>query len=858
MALINFGRRWRRLADLSLLAVAFCLCHSPFIFRNFTPIPITTVGVVPGGTAGQSANTNYLGVDFGGTIAELSMAQFAKNAIASGELPFWNPYHAVGAPQVGEPAMLAPFYPLNWLRLLLPAAWWDMVTSLGVFLAGCFVWGLAREWGQGRAAAIFSGAAVYTLGTTQLYLAVPSVANTVTWVPALWWIAARVLRQRRVGWMWLAATGATYCIITAGSVTPALMGAVTMALYVAIRCVVEPSLIRVALKMVPGFLCGMAIAAPHILTFLDYTGMSGARLALRGNAFTYGPLMWPSVVIPYLFGSIHSATRFAVAGLPVGYYTSLGWLTPLLSLVCVAGIVCTFARRQADQFAFLAAPALLLLLAIDPYPLSLLTRVYPWNRINNQYTPWIAAIGLCPFAGLGLTWLLQVSWRRRRHMLWAFAAALGLCAAASLLPLLPLLPLLLRPLAEMVALPTLLIIGGGVGIAAGWVGVILLVFGDRRDDDADPRMPLAFSAFLVAAISYFPYGWSAEVSLGLRAGCVMAFAAVLLMMRHATIRWRAFPAAAACLLVAGAVVAVNVLAPLGLPVRRNPFNAPPFVDYLRDKTAEHRVFGLDGLLFPNTAGAFGISSLNSMSPMMPDWEQDVVGRLAGSVRPAFLWGIGLGGDPWDLIARNPRQYDYLAVRYVVVPRSKVPATATIAFSDPAADAVVLERPGAQSRAYVAGTYEQAPGWKEAGDRFLAQPALRGTAFGETGQPVCASSGGAGVARIARLTPNTIVIETEAEVPGTLVLVDAWMPGWTATLDGRSVTVQRINGAFRGLCLDSAGPHHVEMRYVPPLWRTGVAISLIAILALLLSIAAQFWRGSPLRVAGIGRPAMPRA
>lgn len=81
------------------------------------------------------------------------------------------------------------------------------------------------------------------------------------------------------------------------------------------------------------------------------------------------------------------------------------------------------------------------------------------------------------------------------------------------------------------------------------------------------------------------------------------------------------------------------------------------------------------------------------------------------------------------------------------------------------------------------------------------------------------------ARYESPEPDLVVVEVETEAPGLLVIADTWMPGWTATLDGRPATIHRGDGMDRVVALEKAGAHRLEMRYDPPGWRAGVAITL---------------------------------
>lgn len=71
------------------------------------------------------------------------------------------------------------------------------------------------------------------------------------------------------------------------------------------------------------------------------------------------------------------------------------------------------------------------------------------------------------------------------------------------------------------------------------------------------------------------------------------------------------------------------------------------------------------------------------------------------------------------------------------------------------------------------------------------------------------------------------VEAESEGDATLVVADAWWPGWEATIDGRSVTVFPADVLVRAVRWP-AGRHVLEMRYRPPEVRTGWLLSALGV------------------------------
>jgi hypothetical protein len=97
-------------------------------------------------------------------------------------------------------------------------------------------------------------------------------------------------------------------------------------------------------------------------------------------------------------------------------------------------------------------------------------------------------------------------------------------------------------------------------------------------------------------------------------------------------------------------------------------------------------------------------------------------------------------------------------------------------------------------------------------------------------PARSPAGATGTARFVADTPDVIDLDVETSHAATLVLADAWTSGWSATVDGAPVPIVHADYAFRGVPVP-AGRHTVQFRYTPPGLPLGVAISLLALLAL---------------------------
>ncbi len=99
-----------------------------------------------------------------------------------------------------------------------------------------------------------------------------------------------------------------------------------------------------------------------------------------------------------------------------------------------------------------------------------------------------------------------------------------------------------------------------------------------------------------------------------------------------------------------------------------------------------------------------------------------------------------------------------------------------------------------------------------------------------------------------IEPERITATVEINRPGVLVLADSFYPGWHAKVDGKDAEILRANLYFRGVVLNTPGTHEVEFVYKPASFTNGIYISLLSlVLFILLAVGKRFidgWYQSP--------------
>jgi hypothetical protein len=95
----------------------------------------------------------------------------------------------------------------------------------------------------------------------------------------------------------------------------------------------------------------------------------------------------------------------------------------------------------------------------------------------------------------------------------------------------------------------------------------------------------------------------------------------------------------------------------------------------------------------------------------------------------------------------------------------------------------------------------------------------------------------GACLVAQWQPDRIRLRCTANRPAYAVLVDAYDPGWQATVDGHAAPVLRANTVFRAVATRE-GVHDVELAYQPAAVALGVVVST---LSAGLALALIWWR-----------------
>ncbi|HUI40705.1 MAG TPA: YfhO family protein [Terriglobia bacterium] len=794
-------------------------------------------------------------------------AMFIHAVLRSGHLPYWNPYFSFGEPVLANPNFLF-FYPTTLLVALLPVglayslhyvlhfAW----MALGTYL-------LARRWEQSRTAAFFA-AAVFTFSGPVL-----SLGNLYNQVAAAAWIPWALLatdyavrgRSRRP-WILLAVVFAVQFL---GAEAFTLLATAAIALAFALSQIAGTGsararrVVRVVLAFAAVGALMLALSAVGLMPALEV--LHRARRGTTGLPFgetvywSLHPLSLLDSVLPGFFGGVldsPSLWTYVLAGRNQPYYVSVfvgfvplflacvGWsegsdprrkfvgasalvllllacgrYTPLFALVYLLCPPLALVRFPAK----LLVPAVFLVAILAGWGVDVLRQQRPlkWRKrtllllgILGAVTAltWILALAAPPWISHAGLWILYSTNRLfERSSIDHLRASDAQAAAAHLLS---------RVRLEFPGLAGFFL--GGVlwlialGQRRGWarrglpvaiaLGVAQTVFVNYSDNPTVPetfyayRPPVAnqppdpSGPYRFAFIQHDqPGSHSTEQALlnldsipaarGFSTAAQLSFRDRLLLERGA--------------MLTGVEMAENLDMEGSLP--------PAYYEFwIYEINQEADSSKADCLL-----GRANVKYVVRRDRQSSAAVREVEPVFNGSASPSYLY---------EDLCFTPRAF---AARTAL--QSQSPSDTLARLSDPAFDArdiVILE---GSSGAHGSGATPT---------RAEAAPHPAWTTAGSEPGPAQA----AGRVTIVARDWNTVTLRAEMRRSGYLVLLDRYDPGWRATVDAKAVPVLEADHMFRAVQL-GAGAHDVQFSYRQKGLAAGAAISLVTILALLLTYFA---------------------
>jgi hypothetical protein len=738
------------------------------------------------------------------TVEHYPRLVYVQHELRAGRLPLWAPWTLAGVPLLANP-QLGLFYPPNWplYSLLPPATALNYAAALHVALAFAGTYLLARRWGLGRGGALLAATSYGFNGlfVARLWAGNLVIVESAAWLPALL-LAADAWRTRPGGRTFGLLTAVLTLSLLVGSYQPWLLGLLATAGYLAsMPGALATRLTRLA-TLAGAVVLALGFAAPQLVPTAELVRWTTRADGLDwefATAASLPPWHLPTLALPELFGS--------GAGT---YWPDVWWhwheLTAYSGLLPLVLVPLGLRRPRPAWVWYCTGLALVaLVLALGRYT-PVYAAFYQWVPGYSSFRDpsrhlVLVSLAIALLAGRGADGLLGGT--GRRGVLLALAAV---------------------------------VVAGAAGALAA-TGL------------AEPLGPAVVPGLEAWGLWSRPAGLltttaeaGSQVLLLVARACGVAVVAATAALAAVVLARRAPPPVAALLLPAAVFADLTLFAwpylrtplPLAAGV---PFGSPvaQFEAFLGVETAARlraveepwrtAPLGRDAVVAGNAGYLLGTALAIGLDPLLPRRYAELAAALTGTPVAAFEH-LALYLEPTD----SPL-WPLLNARYRLVPVGG----AYRLEEDPRAlpRVVALPRVRTVTSATEGLAAITARDFDPGREAVLEAPSLAAM----DRAPADATT--PGHATLRHYAPGDV--EAEAVLPGggALLLLEAWHPGWTATVDGQPTAVYPADHAFLGVALPP-GRHVVRFRFAPQSLLLGLGIGAATLGGVTLASVA-LWR-----------------
>ena len=820
--------------------------------------------------------------------------EWNKENLLDGDLPVWNPYNGAGAPHLANfvSAVLspfsAPFYVMPWTAALLVSA------ALKLLVLGLFTYLFLRKIALSHLAGLVGAAGFMFAAYNVLWLAWPHPGAAICLPAGLYFAEVAIQARTRVGQRaaWCGYALAVLGAFLAGHPETLFFSWGLVLAYVPLRLLLSRELgggrqrLAKAGQLVVASALAVGLAGVQLLPFAEYLQRSTAYEEGSERAQAHFDVGYSALhAFPDLFGApgeaFHEPQRLVGAlklpdGTPLqsNYNESLGFYVGLLMLLLAGVGVVAAVRRRSLVGIFLAVAAVVWFVYVHDlggigHSLGTLPLV-ELSAINRSHPIW--AFAVCVLAAFGFDALAGLGGR------WRMAGATGVAVAGILL------------IAGAVALARVTI-----ERTDGRGGVVTSPAGLAAVDDHLLAIALTFLAGVAVLATLAAFGDRRPVRVGAGVAVVaLVFAQSGYLMRdhNPTIDERLVfarsPGLDALAAAAGpfeeTVSVGNLLSAdanlwyrLRSPDSYDGMNVYRYEQLRRDLAAlplpmsdarELDVLGIryvaaENGIYPAALPAAPLQEGTTFTSTLSDLH-----ALTAVIAPA---AAGAGADAagcqvtLDLVdtesgetsgrSSAPCRQPYTTLSFPPLP-SSAGRTYTVAFGGPAQvlayvpwaqgiagleqvdgnDRVAVYRAPASPGRYFSPAEARPVTSDDEARRLLVEP---GFAMGRTvlvhDDDVPATTGAVGEVEVLEQRATEVRLRVTRADPGWLVAIQNWYPGWTASVDGKRVDLERADYTFSAVAV-GAGTHDVVLRYRPVSVRYGMIVTGEALVLMVIWLA----------------------
>jgi O-antigen/teichoic acid export membrane protein len=791
---------------------------------------------------------------------------FLVDSIRDGQVPLWNPNIAGGVPFLAA-GQHGAFYPSTLLFLWLgPARGFGWNALLAAWLAAVGMYLLGRALGLGRFAATFMGL-LWSLGSLLVVNAVfPMIQGGLAWTPvvlaAIEW-TTRAMRDEPGGRLPRGRAMVALMALALATALLAFSGHVEMLYYAALvasayglfrvlatgrrqgwRSGLTLGVWLLVAAVVGGMLAAVQLVPLVELARANWRSGSEAYDTIAGYAF--GLRQAVTFLIPDFYGNPadHSAwdvvarQQVALAGHSMwgnawgtkNYVEAAAYLGVLAPALALIGLAAGRRRAQAIFWGLLALAALSFAFGLPSYRLLF----FGLPGFDQLHTPfrWVFPYGLAVtvLAGLGAQRLADGGPARSARWIGTAAVVVGtvlgaVVAGAWLAP------------ARAVGLAERLLqglSGAGEAVQAQFAGTSAFA-GYELSNLLHLAIFLTLAGVLILALTRLPVGHPRRPLL---LGTLLAVAALDLLL-----------------------IGIGFNPAVDPALAQQPPTARWLADAQNAKWGRVMGFGDARVLWPNSAGRYGVPDLRAYDSILPRWTVAALNAIEDQAcRPpaeddgACLLQFNRIGNLTRTASLAHPMLAALGGRYILTTGELgVPGLQRVHDGD----VKVYENTRALPRAWVVNHVEviadeaqllaTLDSFDPAHTALLDAP-TRENQWRDipTGRPVPSFT------KVRRDEPGELELDVTAPASGGLLVVsEAWFPGWKAYVVGGSATgfgaeapevevpVYRADGMLLAVPV-AAGRSSIRLVYSPMSVKLGLYITFLGLIALLLAAVYALW------------------
>jgi hypothetical protein len=751
------------------------------------------------------------------------LSTIIKESFDSGTLPFWNPYIGFGQPLLASPSAQI-IYPSTILRILFtgPIAFkWHVILHSWWAATGMFL--LCRHFGLSRIASMLGGFGFVFAGPFVSYMNFVMQVATASWMPWIFLALDRALSNwsTRRSLIFGAALGLQ---LLAGEAVTCIQTIIFSFLYAAViygnwRKPLARENGRIVATFLIAEIYGLMLSAVYILPFLRYISLGDRSVGLpsmEANAHSLHPLFIIDLVAPkFLFNHMfdpYTATDYSPWTKTLnGGYPSFLLCIYLGAAHCSLALLGSIRGEERRQRFFAVSAVVAILIALGSYThlfdaLRLALPIFKTMRFPIKFLlP--ASFALSLLASYGLEKLRRTAATQRWLIVMMFLLMIFLAATL----LFSTLPLEANKFTRDLA---------------AWIGI------EDTATAAEILVPIARMKLLRTLVILTAI-LSAVTLLGRKRNYADSISVLILVLSVLELSMANYDA--------NPVISSK---PVSLRPELLKLLPYPREDYRVISTSESNAGGLETpQLLPDNETGQETLVYYTRCLMLP----------YDNINYRIYTGID-----YDKLQMYPREYaevenfiykrdktniqlirllGRLNTRFIISQHELklIPGLryAGEAFNYSVEPTRIYEIENYLPQTYIATRLSYLPAGKTtverlAGDQFSdRQEAILNDEAAPKLPAIESEADTITTSRIVERTLRSFVVETEQSLPGYLVAMQHFMPGWKAKIDGKPVEIYRTNQIFMGVRLEP-GRHRVEFSYLPSEFLIGLVISLLAL------------------------------